>query len=399
MTRIKVVYFDFAVAAGGSIVVLQNTLRSLDREKYDPVVVTCLPTARAQELFGGLSVPIITYHQSVTYVQRIRFLSQPRFLPSGRRRLASYLFTLYSTIANSLPFLRLLFQIARLRPGLIHTHNGIDSMIIANVLRIPTVLHLHGPFGAESNLEARIVRSAGRCICVSQGLADMLLERGVDPSKLVVLANPSPVPKLEDKAVTIYRQIFAGESDQPLVAHVGRLLAWKGQLEFLRAFARVAKQSPAVKALVIGDDAEGLNRSYVDQLHRFVADEGLHERVFFTGHIGDIHNLVAAVDIVVHSSTEPEPFGLVVTEAMALGKPVVAASFGATAEIVDDGATGLLADPNDEVALSGAILKLVEDPQLRQRLGEEALLKAEREYSLRRYQSALENIYDEVVPG
>lgn len=399
MTRIRVVYFDFAVAAGGSIVVLQNTLRSLDRDKYDPIVVTSLPTARAWELFGALDVPIVTYHHLANYVQRLRFLNLPLFRGNGRRRFASYLFTVYSAIANSLPFFGLLWRIARLRPALIHTHNGIDSMLIANLLRIPRVLHLHGPFGSDSGFELALARSADRCICVSQGIADELRAGGLAPEKLVVLSNPSPVPQVDEAAVARYRASFAGPAGKTLIAHVGRLLAWKGQLEFLRAFARVAQQFPLATALVIGDDAEDINRAYVEQLHDFVASTGLRDRVYFTGHIGDIHNLVAAVDIVVHSSIEPEPFGLVVTEAMALGKPVVAASFGATAEIVDDGVTGLLANPCDEQALSSAIARLVEDPALRQRFGAAALIKAEREYSLRRYGSTLERIYDEVVPA
>lgn len=399
MTRIRVVYFDFAVATGGSIVVLLNTLKSLDREKYEPIVVTGLPKARAQEVFGGLSLPIITYHHIATYVQRFRFLSYPLFRAPWRRRIASYLFTLYSLLANLLPFLGLLLRVAKLKPALIHTHNGIDSMVIARLLGVPAVLHLHGPFGSDSNFEVAIAKTAGRCICVSQGIADVLRAKGVEQDKLVVLPNPSPIPQLDAEAVARYRRSFAGATGTTLVAHVGRLVAWKGQLEFLRAFARVARHFAGVSALVVGDDSEGLNRGYVEALHRFVADEGLRERVLFTGHIGDIHNVVAAVDVVVHSSTEPEPFGLVVTEAMALGKSVVAASFGATAEIVDDGVNGILADPNDEMALSGAISKLVGDPQLRERLGGEALRKAEREYSIWRYKGALERIYDEVVPA
>jgi glycosyltransferase involved in cell wall biosynthesis len=225
----------------------------------------------------------------------------------------------------------------------------------------------------------------------------MLALRGVPADNLLVLPNPSPVPLLDTDAVTNYRATFAGVANGVLVAHVGRLVAWKGQLEFLRAFAQVAERVPTARALVIGDDAEGLNQSYVEELQRFVVQNNLSERVIFTGRIEDIHNLVAAVDIVVHSSTEPEPFGLVVTEAMALGKPVIAASFGATAEIVDDGVNGLLVDPSDTSALAEAILKLEQDAELRERFGQAGLKKAEREYSLPRYKEALEKIYDRLV--
>lgn len=394
---LTVVYFDFAIAAGGSLVVLSNTLRSLDREKYAPVVVTGLPAERAQEMFGALQLPIITHRHPVNYVSRFRFLGQPIFNSPWRRRLGSYLFTLYSTALNSFAFLRLLARVRRLDPALIHTHNGIDSMVIAGLLRVPAVLHLHGPFGADSKFEAAIARMARVCICVSQGIADTLAARGVAADRLMVLPNPSPVPALDDAAVQRYRTRFASAPDAVLVAHIGRLVEWKGQMEFLHAFARAAAQAPQLRALVVGDDAEGLNQHYIRELRDYVAAQGLDERVTFTGQIGDIHNLVAAVDIVVHSSTEPEPFGLVVTEAMALAKPVIAASYGATADIVDDGVTGLLADPHDTAALADALLRLAGDAALRARLGAAGLRKAEAEYSIQRYKTALETTYERFV--
>ena len=160
------------------------------------------------------------------------------------------------------------------------------------------------------------------------------------------------------------------------MAHIGRLVPWKGQKEFLQAFARVARQLPGIRALIVGDDIEKLNGAYVEELHSLIRQEGLSERVFCTGNIKDIHNLVAAVDIVVHSSTEPEPFGLVVTEAMALAKPVVAANHGATAEIVEHGRTGLLADPRNTQELAAAIARLATDRSLRLAYGQAALEKA-----------------------
>lgn len=394
---ITIVYFDFAIAAGGSLVVLLNTLQSLDREKYAPVLVTALPEAQAQEMFGHLALPIITHHHRVNYVERFRFLGRPIFNTASRRRIGSYLFTLYSAALNSVPFLRLLARIRKVNPALIHTHNGIDSMVIARLLRVPAVLHLHGPFGADSKFEAAVAKMARVCICVSQGIADMLASKGVAAERLMVLPNPSPVPVLDAVAVRRYRETYAGAPDAVLVAHVGRLIAWKGQLEFLRAFALCADRNPALRALVIGDDSEGLNQNYVRELKEYVAAQGLGERVIFTGQIRDIHNLVAAADIVVHSSTEPEPFGLVVTEAMALSKPVIAASFGATTEIVDDGVTGILADPRDTEALAAALRTLAGDSALRARYGEAGLRKAEVEYSIGRYKAALERTYDKFV--
>lgn len=393
----KIVFFDFAVAVGGSIVVLFNTLKSLNREKYAPIVVTSLPDARAREIFGGLSLPIVTYHHLANYVARFVFLERPIFRVRWRKRMASYLFSAYSAFANCIPFLLLFFRILRLRPTLIHTHNGIDSMVIASFLRIPAVLHLHGPFGLNSNLEVAIAKKAKACVCVSQGVADILLSKGVNAERVFVLPNPSPVPAIDESAAAAYRKKFNQGGDRVLVAHVGRLVPWKGQLEFLQAFALIEDRLPNVTALVVGDDVEKLNEDYVCELHAFVANHGLSDKVFFTGHIGDIHNLMATVDVLVHSSTEPEPFGLVVTEAMVLGKAVIAASYGATVEIVEDNISGVLANPHNRQELADAILRIADDSALRQRLGAGALAKVERDYSVARYQAGLENIYEWVL--
>lgn len=393
----RIVFFDFAVAVGGSIVVLLNTLKSLDRKKYAPTVVTSLPTAKAQEVFGELSLPVVTHHHLANYVARYVFLEKPIFRPRLRRKIASYVFTAYSTIANCIPFFLLLFRILRLRPTLIHTHNGIDSMVIASLLRIPAVLHLHGPFGANSNLEVAIAKRAKACVCVSQGVADILLANGVAAERVFVLPNPSPVPVIDERAAATYRKRFNANGERVLVAHVGRLVPWKGQLEFLQAFALIESRLPNAVVLVIGDDVEKLHGDYVRELHDFVVSHGLSERVLFTGHIEDMHNLMAAVDVLVHSSTEPEPFGLVVTEAMALGKAVIAASYGATVEIVEDNISGVLANPHNRQELADAIFRVAVDSTLRQKLGVAALAKAERDYSIASYKAGLEKIYEQVL--
>lgn len=394
---IRVVYFDFAVALGGSVIVLLNTLKSLDRTKYDPVLVTALPREEAERIFGDLQIPIISHRHPVNYVDRSVFLSRPIFSARWRRRLASYFFTICAAVANVIPILILLVRIARLRPQLIHTHNGIDSMFVALMLRVPAVLHLHGPFGANSALEVALAKVARKCVCVSKGIVEMLAAKGVDRKNLVVLGNPSPIPVCDIPAVQAYAEKFRLRPSNVLIAHVGRLVPWKGQREFLQAFALVSHKNADAIALIVGADIEELNEAYVRGLHELVEKEQLQARVFFTGQITDIHNLVAAVDIVVHSSTEPEPFGLVVTEAMAAGKPVVAANIGATVDIVDDGVTGLLADPSSSSELSEAIHSLVVDKEMRREFGVAALKKARVEYSVEHYSKKLEEIYAEVV--
>jgi glycosyltransferase involved in cell wall biosynthesis len=123
-------------------------------------------------------------------------------------------------------------------------------------------------------------------------------------------------------------------------------------------------------------------------------DLGLNGRIAFTGYIDDPASAMRALDIVVHASTQPEPFGLAVAEAMACGKPVVASNAGGVSEIIADNETALSHAPGDAMALADRILKLARDPQYRRDLGDAARLRAERSFERRRLAAEIFFVYD-----
>ena len=90
----------------------------------------------------------------------------------------------------------------------------------------------------------------------------------------------------------------------------------------------------------------------------------------FTGHQADPASALRALDVVVHASTKPEPFGRVIVEGMACGRAVVAMRDGGAAELFEDGVSALGCPPGDPDALAAALLRLIDDPALRRRLGE-----------------------------
>jgi len=99
----------------------------------------------------------------------------------------------------------------------------------------------------------------------------------------------------------------------------------------------------------------------------------------------------------VHSAVEPEPFGLVVVEAMLAGRAVVAAAAGGPAEIVEDGVTGLLTPPGDAEGLAAAVDRLLDDDALRARLGRTARDAARTRFSARGMASRFEDVYDSLI--
>lgn len=125
---------------------------------------------------------------------------------------------------------------------------------------------------------------------------------------------------------------------------VARLQPWKGQELFLRAAALVARMRSDVRFAIVGGAILGWEGDYPQRLRALAAQLGIEDRVFLAGHQADVYPWFDALDLSVTASVG-EPFGLVTVEALALRKPVVGVRSAGTAEIIEDGVSGLLVPP------------------------------------------------------
>lgn len=148
-----------------------------------------------------------------------------------------------------------------------------------------------------------------------------------------------------------------------VVGIVGRLQPWKGQEVFLRAAAIVAERHGDLHFLVVGGAILGWEGDYPERLEALAEELGIAGRVHFTGHRDDVYPYFDAMDVVVNASFG-EPFGLVIVEAMALGKPVIATASGGPLDIIEDGVSGLLVAPGDHRQLADAIERVLTEPGL-----------------------------------
>ncbi|MGN6695248.1 MAG: glycosyltransferase, partial [Aquihabitans sp.] len=128
-----------------------------------------------------------------------------------------------------------------------------------------------------------------------------------------------------------------------------------------------------------------------------IAELGVADQVVFAGSRRDVADLLAISDIAVHSSTEPEPFGRVIVEAMAAGRPVIASDEGGVPEIIDDGVTGVLVRPGDVGALAAAIGGLLDDPEGAAAMGRRAATAANERFSAAAHATQIQAIYDDVL--
>lgn len=161
--------------------------------------------------------------------------------------------------------------------------------------------------------------------------------------------------------------------DALVVGHFGRLQKWKGQDVFIRAAAKIHDSYERARFLIVGGALFGWEEEYAKNLPQLANSLGLGSKIFFAGHRADALAVMAGCDIVVHSSVELEPLGIVVAEAFGLGRPTVATQVLGPEEIIDDGKTGLLVPPRDAEALGNAMAVLLGDPQRRAEMGAAAL--------------------------
>ena len=158
------------------------------------------------------------------------------------------------------------------------------------------------------------------------------------------------------------------------------------------AVGRLKDSATNLVLVLVGDTARE-DAGYRQHLDTLVRDLGLEKRVVVTGYRSDVADCVNALDVMIHASTDPEPFGRVLLEGMALRKPLVASRGGAVPEIVVDGETGLLFEPGDADDLARALGELVGDPDRRARMGEAGYRRLIDEFGLDRNVERTQNLY------
>jgi glycosyltransferase involved in cell wall biosynthesis len=187
-------------------------------------------------------------------------------------------------------------------------------------------------------------------------------------------------------------------ADQPMsrIGLIGRISPWKGQDVFLKAAARVTKTFPNVKFVIIGA-ALFSEHEFEQKVRRLPSELGIDGVVEFTGFRDDIERAIDELDVVVHASTTGEPFGQVIIEGMAAGKPVVATNGGGVPEIVEDGATGLLVPMGDVQAMAEAVCRLLRDPTRAREMGRRARERVKSHFTLELTAQRVEAVYREML--
>ncbi len=291
--------------------------------------------------------------------------------------------------------LRLALRLRRLRPDLVHTNTlkaALYGGVAGRLAGVPVVWHVRDRIASDylPRPAVSLVRVAARVLPTTvianseATLATLGRGRGRRRSTVVVHDAASPSGARSDPSPD--RSFTVGL--------VGRLAPWKGQDVFLRAFA-MAFPNGDERARIAGSALFGEYR-WAASLPTLVAELGLAERVEVVGFVDDMASEYGRLDVLVHASTIPEPFGQVVVEGMAAGLAVVAAAAGGPAEVITDGVDGLLYPMGDVEALAEQLRRLASDPVLQAGLGNAGRSRAA-EFTPERIAAQVEDVYWTVI--
>ena len=374
----------------GSDVVLLELVRRLDPKRFRPLVVT--PTDISYEGLLGQALAEAGIHQ------------QEMDIPVLRRR--------YLSLSGISAFMRRLYtgtrQVQRYLKdehiALVHSNTSAvwGGALAARRNQIPHLWHIHEiikqPVIVKKLMAGMIARYSDHVVAISNAVAEHLLaEQPHLAQRISVIYDAVDTERFRPSitAKTLRNEWRIG-ADEALVGVVGRISAWKGQSFFLQALALALRQAPQLRAVIVGDAPPG--EAWREEALKAQATElGLEHKVIWAGYRNDAPQVMAALDILALPSTQPEPFGMVILEAMATGKPVIATAHGGPLETIRAGETGYLVSATDPADMANAIQRLALNPQLRLQLGAQARQRVIQRFTFDQHVSAFSELYERLA--
>ncbi len=385
--KIKIMYIQPNCEIGGSDNALLRMISALDKENYTPIAV--VPSD------GPMIAPL---KQAGAEVHMLP-MRQLRTIPS-----VSYQF---SYLKEFWPTVRSLVKLMKEQSvDIVHTNSlySIYGAWAAKIAHIPHIWHVREippkiPI-ARTIYAMMVDKLSDAVIVMTKACAEGLFGKRKTPPSVVLMADGLDLNKWSDKIKgdRIRKELGFGRNDK-VIGFVARLDPWKGLDVFIKAAEKIHDKYPNVKFIVVGGAPSGFEQ-YEKEMKELAESRNLGDSMRFLGwryRLDDIPEIMASIDIFSHTSTEPEPFGLVLIEAMSIGKPVIAAAAGGPLEIVENGVSGYLTEPGNSEEHARVACELLGDSEKRLIIGRSARKRVEDRYSEKVSVERLHDLYRKII--
>lgn len=393
MKRILVV--ENGAGFGGALTSLGSFLNAVSPGKYEFHLLTSYPQ---ENICPGGAVKVVeVLERHKLYGEKAPFETAIR--PLFGKRAGNVAFLIDHLTTGWRYAAKIARYIREHKIDLVHANNGTlinDSAIRgARKASVPVVVHVRAP-DYVSRVTSYLAEKTDHFLPVSNYVAKSVLALGVPKEKITVVPEGLDAEAFAASADgNRFKKSIGLPIDRPIIGMVGCLVAWKGHRVFIEACARVFKDIDAV-AVIVGDTPDG-DPVFRLELEALARNLGVKERIWFAGHRSDVADAMAACDVIVHASTEPEPFGRVILEGMALCKVVIATDAGGPAEIIEHGINGLLVNPGAPKAMAERITAVLGDAKFKCLLEDGGHGKVEECYSIDLHSDLILSGYDQVL--
>lgn len=309
--------------------------------------------------------------------------------------------------------LKLIYLIKKEKISIIHSHAPFAGTVLSRLAGwmagIPVINHVHMPYFMElvpikkwyqfllNWITSRFIRV--KSIAVSEFVKNEIIKQGTPLERIIVVYNGIGLDGIRYKNNPAkVREEFGLRQDHFIIGEVGRLGLDKGQHTFIKAAEKVIKDYPDAVFMIVGEELTK-KKEYRKALERLVSDLGLEEKIIFTGYRADVMDLMSIFEILVLPSPFAEGLAVVILEAMAAKKPVIATSVGGNPEIVVDGQTGTLIPPQDPAKLTEAIEYHLSHPEASKQMGAKGYERVKQHFSLSEMLGRVMDIYNGLLTG
>jgi glycosyltransferase involved in cell wall biosynthesis len=389
--RILFVEGNLDGTVGGSYFILLDLVLRLDRSRYEPIVVFRDENRVAEQMRdAGVRVLVIPAYEPLVFdsPHLNRWLAPLKkgvnFVRGG--------------LGQVLAVRRLL---TRERIDLVNFNNSVtishEWMAAAFSMGIPCITHQMGIPLRYSVVSRVFARRQDAVICLSHAIFDAMRESGLDLPRAEVIYSAFDPSRysFRDDAPTL-RERHDIPPNAPVIGVIGNIKEWKGQETAIRAMGLLASSHPDLRCILVGATAQS-DQPYRERLDRLCVELDLRDRVIFAGSQDNPIDYMRLMDVVMHTSTSPEPFGIVLLEAMLVAKPLISTTIGGPAEIVDDGVTGHLVEPGRPEALAEAVDRCLRDPAGAAAMGARSKERLFDKFAIERTVLATTDRYDRVL--
>jgi glycosyltransferase involved in cell wall biosynthesis len=359
---------------GGAELDLLALLRRVDRAAWRPAMA-CPAQGEFRSRVEALGIPVF----SVTF--------------PAWRKMTSY-FSRYAAVRE------LAAALKRCRPELIHVN---DLWWVPQTLRavrrvserdVPVIAHVRQNVKPEK-ARAYELEKVEHALAVSHRIQDALERGGVLSNRVSTLYSgvDTTAGSNEENAESV-RTRQGIPPDAFVLGTIANLLPIKGLDIMIKALSSVRRKVPMAHYVIVGGGTD----AYLRDLLNLCKDHAVNDIVHFVGFQHPAWAYLSAMDVYVQPSRD-EALGIAAIEAMAMGKPVVAARVGGLPEVVIEGSTGLLFAPEDASGLSQAVIGLCHEPRVRVAMGRAGRERARQVFDLEKTMSQLERIYHRALAG